>query len=141
MAKTVLILEDSPTQASIVSNLFKRAGYVPVVAHDEAGAVNELKTRTCDLLVFDVFVGGSNTLEHLDIYRGLAPDAPIAIMTAGRRDDPLAASAALNKARRAKVDFLLPKPFHYDDILQICEDAARLMAQRSGGGGDAPLFV
>lgn len=139
MAKFVLILEDSATQAIIISKLFERAGYSPVRALDHAAAVAELKARTFDLLVLDVFVGGSNSLEHLEIFRGLAPNAPIAIMTAGRREDPLAASAALNKARRAKVDFLLPKPFHYDDILQICEDAARLAAARKEG--DTSLFL
>lgn len=139
MPKSVLILEDSATQAVIIGKMFERAGYQPVYAADPAAAVTSLKTQACDLLVLDVYVGGSNTLEHLDIYRGLAPDAPIAIMTAGRRDEPLAASAALNKARRAKVDFLLPKPFHYDDILQICEDTARLSQARKGG--DASLFL
>lgn len=140
MAKFVLILEDSATQALIIGRLFERAGYTPIYASDQPAAVTELKNRNFDLLVLDVFVGGSNSLEHLDIFRGLAPNVPVAIMTAGRREDPLAASAALNKARRAKVDFLLPKPFHYDDILQICEDAARLTAARKNGSGDS-LFL
>ena len=124
MSRSVLILEDSAIQARIISKLFERAGFTPCHVPDHASAIRELKTQSFALLVLDVYVGGSNTLEQLDIIRALAPDTPIAIMTAGRRDDPLAASAALNKARRAKVDFLLPKPFHYDDILQICQDAA-----------------
>ncbi len=139
MSKSVLILEDSSTQAVIIGKLFERAGYMPVSAADQAAAVTELKNRTFDLLVLDVFVGGSNTLEHLEIFRRLAPKTPIAIMTAGRRDEPLAASAMLNKARRAKVDFLLPKPFHYDDILQVCEDAARLSQARKGS--DDSVFL
>lgn len=126
MSQSVLILEDSAIQARIICKLFERAGYAPTHAADHAAAIQQLKVQTFDLLVLDVYVGGSNTLEHLDVIRGLAPETPIAIMTAGRRDDPLAASAALNKARRSKVNFLLPKPFHYDDILQICEETACL---------------
>ena len=130
MTRSVLILEDSATQATIIGSLFSRAGFEPFVATTTAEAVAELKTRRCDLLVLDVYVGGSNTLEQLDLYRALAPDAFIAIMTAGRREDPMAASAMLNKARRAKVDFLLPKPFHLDDVMQISEEIGQLAAAR-----------
>lgn len=43
-------------------------------------------------------------------------------MTAIRKGAPLAASHSLNAARRAKVDFILPKPFWFEDIRQVCED-------------------
>ncbi len=140
MAKSVLILEDSATQAIIIGKMFERAGYNPVFTTDPSGAVSALKTQAFDLLVLDVYTPAGDTLEHLDIYRGMAPQTPIAIMTAGRREDPLAASAALNRARRAKVDFLLPKPFHYDDVLQICQDTARIAAGRASGA-PASLFL
>ncbi len=49
----------------------------------------------------------------------MKPDVPIAVMTAGRDTKMDGASAALNRARRANVDFLLPKPFDIADIDQI----------------------
>jgi CheY-like chemotaxis protein len=122
MARHVLILEDSRTQAIIISKMFQKAGYdaTCVVSADEA--VAQLKSRPFDFLVLDVFIESSNTLDDLQAYRDLAGDAPIAIMTAGQLDNPEAGAAALNKARRARVDFLLPKPFYFDDVKQICED-------------------
>ena len=57
--------------------------------------------------------------KHLSEFRALKPDVPIAVMTAGRDTKMDGASAALNRARRANVDFLLPKPFDLTDIQQI----------------------
>ncbi len=122
MPRHVLILEDSRTQAIIISKMFQKAGYESTCVVDADEAQAQLKARPFDLLVLDVFIESRNTLDDLQDYQALAGDAPIAIMTAGRLDNPEAGAAALNKARRARVNFLLPKPFYFDDVKQICED-------------------
>jgi CheY-like chemotaxis protein len=124
MSDYVLILEDSRTQAHIVGGLFEKCGVVPDYAHDLPTAQKKLEGKKYSLIVLDVFVGDDNTLDHLPKLRKLAPQTPVAIMTAGRRSQPMAASNALNQARRAKVDFLLPKPFILEDIRQVVEEAA-----------------
>lgn len=129
MSKQVLILEDSRTQAIIISKMFQRVGYEPVCVTDMAHALHQLETQAFDLLVLDVFIENSNTLDQLDAYRQRAPLVPIAIMTAGQIDNPDAGAAALNKARRARVKFLLPKPFFFDDVKQVCEDVAVYWSQ------------
>lgn len=122
MTRTVLILEDSRTQAIIISKMFQRAGYQTICVGDDTEALTQLKSQTFDLLVLDVFVESHNTLDDLEAYRALAPKVPIAIMTAGQLDNPDAGASALNKARRARVNFLLPKPFFFDDVKQVAED-------------------
>jgi CheY-like chemotaxis protein len=122
MARQVLIREDSRTQAIIISKMFQRAGYEAVCVTDMPEALAQLDTQAFDLLVLDVFIESHNTLDDLDIYRELAPQVPIAIMTAGQVNNPDASAAALNKARRARVKFLLPKPFYFDDVRQVCGD-------------------
>jgi len=130
MPNTVLVLEDSKTQARIVGALFERNGFKADFAHDRHEALHKLSSRSYALLVLDVFVGDENSLDFLEIYRDASGDAPIAIMTAGKRDVPLAASVALNKARRAQVDFLLPKPFDIHDVHQICAEAERIRRRK-----------
>ncbi len=122
MSRHVLILEDSRTQAIIISKMFQKAGYETTCVVDANEAQDQLKGRSFDLLVLDVFIESRNTLDDLDAYRDMAGETPIAIMTAGQMDNPEAGAAALNKARRARVNFLLPKPFYFDDVKQICED-------------------
>ncbi|MDC7685275.1 response regulator [Asticcacaulis sp. BYS171W] len=122
MSQTVLILEDSRTQAAIISKMFQKAGFTPVCVSEEQAAKTRLKEEAFDLLLLDVFIEGTNTLDALDEYRQLAPRVPIAIMTAGHNGDAEAGADALNKARRHRVNFLLPKPFYYVDVVQVCAD-------------------
>jgi len=129
MARQVLILEDSRTQAIIISKMFQRAGYEAVCVTDMSEALAQLVAQSFDLLVLDVFIESHNTLDDLDIYREHAPHVPIAIMTAGQVNNPDAGATALNKARRARVKFLLPKPFYFDDVKQVCGDVDAYWAQ------------
>ncbi|ESQ85842.1 hypothetical protein AEAC466_01300 [Asticcacaulis sp. AC466] len=131
MSRRVLILEDSRTQAIIISKMFQRAGYEAICVVDQTDALAQLRTQSFGLLVLDVFIEARNTLDDLEVYREMAPQVPIAIMTAGQLDNPDAGATALNKARRARVNFLLPKPFFYDDVKQVCEDVDAFWA-RSG---------
>ncbi|WKL56106.1 response regulator [Asticcacaulis sp. ZE23SCel15] len=120
--KSILLLEDSRTQAIIITKMFQKLGYEVIGAASAETAYQALaKERFC-LLVLDVFIEGSNSLDELHIFRQLAPSVPIAVMTAGQINNPEASADALNKARRARVDFLLPKPFYFDDLKQVCED-------------------
>ena len=122
MAKRALVLEDSRTQGTIISKMFQKAGYDAVWVETPAAAHEALRAARFDVLVLDVFMEGHNTLDELPTYRELSRGAPIAIMTAGRINDPESGADALNKARRGRVTFLLPKPFYFDDVKQICED-------------------
>lgn len=130
MPNTVLILEDSKTQALIIAGLFERNGFKADFSHTRHEALHKLSSRRYALVVLDVFIGDENTLDFLDLYRKAAGGAPMAIMTAGRRDMPMAGSQALNKARRSHVDFLLPKPFDFNDVHQICEEAERISRRK-----------
>ncbi len=125
MSRHVLILEDSKTQATIISKMFQRAGLEPTWAPTAEEALAHLRGGSFDLLVLDVFVERENTLDQLSTFKTLAGDAHVAIMTAGKLSNPDAAADALNKARRARVDYLLPKPFYFDDVVQICEEVTR----------------
>ncbi len=130
MALSVLILEDSKTQATIISKMFEKAGFAATCVPTEEEALALLKSQSFQLLVLDVFVDGHNTLDDLPLYRDLAAGVPIAIMTAGHMANPESGADALNKARRQRVMFLLPKPFYFDDVKQICEDVTGFWARR-----------
>ena len=119
LSKRVLILEDSSTQSRIIAKMFVKLDFDATAVADQKTFTRLLCEENWDLLVIDVFIEGENSLEHLSEFRALRPDVPIAVMTAGRDTKMDGASAALNRARRANVDFLLPKPFDLTDIQQI----------------------
>lgn len=122
MARRTLVLEDSRTQAKIICKMFERAGFSPVWVSTADDAREALRVDQFDLLVLDVFIDRQNMLDDMASFKALSGKALIAVMTAGRMDDPDAGADALNKARRGRASFLLPKPFYFDDVKQICED-------------------
>jgi DNA-binding NtrC family response regulator len=118
----VLIVEDSLTQGRIISRMFARMGVETVLTHTLREAREQLQQREWRLLLMDVFLERENTLEHIAELRDLAKSASIAVMSAGQRNDPVVIRTMLNRARRERADYLLPKPFSFEDVKQICFD-------------------
>ncbi|WAC48832.1 response regulator [Asticcacaulis sp. SL142] len=137
--KSILLLEDSRTQAIIITKMFQKLGYEVVGVASAETAYQALAKESFFLLVLDVFIEGSNSLDELHVFRRLAPSVPIAVMTAGQVNNPEASADALNKARRARVDFLLPKPFYFDDLKQVCEDVELYWRKSDGSVQSEPL--
>ncbi len=122
---TVLVLEDSRTQAQLISRMLANLGWSAILVFDHKSAFAQLRTSRVDLLLFDVYLDGGNTLMHLPEIRQLAPGVPVAIMTAGGAGGS-ALNDTLNAARRAQADFVVPKPFGPETLGSILEEVARM---------------
>lgn len=122
---SVLVLEDSRVQAQLISKMLTNLGWSALMSFDHKTVFNLLKSSRVDLMLLDVYVDGGNTLTHLPDLRALAPDAPIAVMTAGGAGGQ-ALQATLNMARRAQVDFVLPKPFGPEHLTPILDEVGRM---------------
>jgi len=120
MARTVLIIEDSATQARIIARMFAQLGCDCVTARNMQEARAQLDIKSFYMVLADVFLGEENILDYMAELRDRANGTPIGIMSAGQRSDPVIIRTMLNKARREQADYLLPKPFSYVDVKQIC---------------------
>ena len=109
MDKTVLILEDSKTQAHIIGKMVEAQGWSTVHCCGIREAMESLTQMSVQALFLDVFVGQHNSLLHVERFRKIAPDAPIVIMTAGNHQQ--AVEETLMNARRVGADYILRKPF------------------------------
>ena len=112
-----LVLEDSQTQAGIVCRMIEAEGWEAVHCLTLEGTLAILKTETFQALFVDVFIGESNTLDHIDAFRTLAPDCPLIVMTAGSRKEAI--EQTLAAARQANADFVIQKPFTSHDVTAI----------------------
>jgi PAS domain S-box-containing protein len=120
--KRVLLVEDTPVNAEVVSELLRTAGYAVDLAVDGLRAVEAATRDAFDLVLMDCQLPGIDGYEATRRIR----DVEIARATAGRppRRVPiiaLTASAAvedLERARRSGMDGHIPKPV----------DARRLLA-------------
>ncbi len=130
----VLILEDSRTQARIVSNMFKALGWASIVTHDLSDALTQAAIQKPDLILLDAYVGEICTIHHLENFRLVRPGVPISVMTAGRKGTTI--EETLTMARQARADFMIGKPFIPGDLVQLL-----LAARRSMEGATVPIRI
>ena len=60
MARTILVIDDSPTEASIVKNILEKAGYEVLWADNAASGIAMAEEKQPDLILMDVVMPGMN---------------------------------------------------------------------------------
>ncbi len=122
-----LIIEDSNTQAQIIGRMLEGEDWSYVTAKTLEESLTILVRQRPSLIFVDVFLGDDNSLYHLEQLRDLAMDATMAVMTAGSRDEAI--DETLNHARKAKVDYILRKPFTRKQMRAIVQAAYENMTE------------
>jgi len=120
-----LIIEDSQTQANIIGRMLQDEDWDFVLAKTLEDAQQILLENHPPLVFVDIFLGEQNTLPHLGEIRDMALESTIAVMTAGSRKEAL--DETLNMARKAKVDYILTKPFSRNQVRAIVSSAEQDM--------------
>jgi two-component system, OmpR family, response regulator ResD len=85
---SVLVVDDEPTIAEVVSRYLERAGYATTVAHDGAEALASAQRGRPDLVVLDLMLPGVDGLEVLRRLReDAAPPGVILLTAKGEESD------------------------------------------------------
>jgi two-component system response regulator ResD len=79
---TVLVVDDEPTIAEIVSRYLERAGYETRVAADGLAAIDAATARRPDLVVLDLMLPGIDGLEVMRRLREQDRATPVILLTA-----------------------------------------------------------
>ena len=58
--KTILIVDDSPTERSVLSDLLQRNGYTVITAENGEEGIEKTKNQQPDLVLMDVVMPGLN---------------------------------------------------------------------------------
>jgi two-component system response regulator ResD len=110
--RTVLVVDDEPTIAEVVSRYLERAGYAAATAADGLEAIRLADERRPDLVVLDVMLpqlDGLGVLRHLR--EGEDGRTPVILLTAkGEQDDKLA-------GLRSGADDYVVKPFSPSELV------------------------
>ena len=122
-----LIIEDSFTQAQIIGRMLIDDDWQHLNAKTVAEASQMLIRHRPNLVFVDVFLGEENGLTFLPQVRDLAPDAIIAVMTAGGRSESI--DETLSAARHANADYVLCKPFTRMQVRAIVQTAEQDLAE------------
>ncbi|WP_031551818.1 sigma-54-dependent transcriptional regulator [Parvularcula oceani] len=85
MAKTVLIVDDDPTQRRLMQAVCERAGYHVCQAENGQKAIDFMRSdsgRGVSVMMLDLHMPEMDGLEVLETLRGFAPDLPVIVLTA-----------------------------------------------------------
>ena len=120
-AGRVLVVEDDPEAASFVIQVLGVRGNFDVThTADPVAALLRASTESWDLVLTDVEMPGMTGIELLESLRRVAPDLPVAIMTAH------ASVGNAISALRSRADEFLEKPLR---PAQLTETVTRLVAK------------
>ena len=84
---SVLVVDDEPTIAEVVSRYLERAGYRTRVAVDGAQALELVARQRPDLIVLDLMLPGIDGLEVMRRLRDLGPDHIAIIMLSAKGEE------------------------------------------------------
>ncbi|MER5932529.1 response regulator transcription factor [Streptomyces sp. NPDC002054] len=122
-ARHVLVVEDDPTVAEVVTGYLERAGFAVDHAPDGPTALGHAERRWPDLVVLDLMLPGLDGLEVCRRLRAIAP-VPVVMLTARGDEDDRIAGLELG------ADDYVTKPFSPRELVLRVESVLR----RSHGG-------
>jgi DNA-binding response OmpR family regulator len=130
MAK-VLIIEDSPAQAAIISEIVKDAGHDAFVCKEfTKGVLPMLQPTNPDLVLLDLTLLGPDGMPIGDGFqickeiKRLTKGAVAVVVVSAKEDDASAEWAIMQGA-----DAFLQKPFAVEDLLGVMKEALAVMGK------------
>ena len=106
----ILIIDDEPAVREILTELLASQGYSAVACADGQSGLALLQKESFDLVVTDLAMPG---LSGWDVARAVklrTPNMPVVMVTAS------ADQIHPGKARASGVDFVIPKPFRFEEV-------------------------
>ena len=129
---SIMVVEDEPNLAEVVSLYLRRAGYQVNVISDGEQALQALELQLPDLLILDIMLPG---IDGLSITRWLRDhsDTPIIMLTARRTEADRIAGLEMG------ADDYVVKPFSPQELVSRVRAVLRRTHGASTGSGDKPL--
>jgi DNA-binding NtrC family response regulator len=136
----ILLVEDERTLAIPLADSLREAGHDTTMLHDGAAALAWLAEHSCDLVVTDVRLPGSDGIEVLRRARSFDPPLPVLIMTG------YATIEQAVEAMRLGAFGYLQKPFPSGALLAQVAQVAELQTMRAElrelrSGGEASTLT
>lgn len=139
MAKTVLVVDDDPTQRRLIQAVLERDGFMVVQAESGDQALGRLAMGGVDVMILDLVMPGRSGLETLAEARATGVTTPVVVLTATGGIDTVV------KAMQAGAQDFFVKPASPERILvsvrnalsvgDLTAEVKRLQKRSSGATG------
>lgn len=82
MAKTVLVVDDDPTQRRLLQAVLEKQGHHPEMAESGEAAIERVKRGGIDVVLLDLVMPGMDGMETLETLKAREPELPVIVLTA-----------------------------------------------------------
>lgn len=82
MVKSVLIVDDDPTQRRLLQAVIEKQGYRVETAESGDAALDRVASSPVDVMLLDLIMPGMDGMETLDAVKKRLPDLPVIVLTA-----------------------------------------------------------
>lgn len=134
---TCLLIEDSHTQAAILSQMIMKAGWTVFAALNLKQAIATLQSQPIECVVTDLFLPDSEDGRTVGKLKEINPEVAVIAMTAGGNSGNSGNSLMLAKADGA--EFLLQKPFEMEKLKNTLDEIAHRL--QNGGRRQHVLVI
>lgn len=124
MAKTILVVDDDPTQRRLLQAAVEKAGFACRVAPDgETGLAMATEAREgVDVVLLDLTMPGLSGMETLERLAAKRPELPVIMLTATSGIDTI-----VQAMRRGAVDFIV-KPANPERVVVSVRNALKMQS-------------
>ncbi|MEP7055695.1 MAG: response regulator transcription factor [Actinomycetota bacterium] len=133
-APQVLVVDDDPTVAEVVSRYLQKAGYAVTCCADGLSALAAAARNPPDLVVLDLMLPGIDGLEVCRRLRAIAPIPVIMLTARGEETDRIA-------GLEIGADDYVTKPFSPRELTLRVQSVLRRAAGPLDAGGDSAVLV
>lgn len=119
----LLVADDDADMRQSMRLLLERAGHEVELAEDGAKALEAQRSRACDVLVTDIFMGEADGLDAIKNFRREFPHVRIVAMSGGL--GPIRGESYLTTASFIGADATLFKPFEFRQLLDMLQGFER----------------
>lgn len=120
MGKTVLIVDDDPSQRRLLQGAVERQGFATRTAEDGAQAVAQAADPAVDVVLLDLIMPGVSGMEALAAIRQKREDLPVIVLTASGGIDTVV------KAMQAGANDFFVKPASPERVLVSIRNALKV---------------
>ncbi|MDR3682821.1 MAG: response regulator [Geothrix sp.] len=115
----IVVIDDSKLIRSLLQHILEQAGYEVEVWEEVTAAEipDRIQAGNPDLILTDYQMPGSNGLTLARMARKTRPGLPVIVVTASH--DP----AVMDALHRVEVAYILHKPIHAEELLQVVRKA------------------
>ncbi|WP_300389841.1 sigma-54 dependent transcriptional regulator [Henriciella sp.] len=120
MAKTVLVIDDDPTQRRLIQAAVEKAGFACRTAPDGESGFTTATEAGADVILLDLTMPGMSGMETLERLSERIPDVPVIMLTATSGIDTI-----VTTMRAGAVDFIV-KPANPERVVVSIRNALKM---------------